>query len=238
MRTSYGHHERALFRPLRPSRPLGGEKQVAEVNRLAQRRSGRGVMEKPSIRPPGRFEFLSLSISRMWHGCRASRNCLSCGAGCPACRIADGPSARRVKNDSLLSTRLVPFAAPQAGQPAKQQTGLSALPRQPGYGKPLDAPPAIFILGARPSRRLAAAGWRERKRHERRAPASCGCTAPVHPDVVGRAGLFQPAAHWMQNIMLRRRAGTDAPYLHHRQHRDAPAPRVQRNIGLSGHGEL
>jgi len=46
--------------------------------------------------------------------------------------------------------------------------------------------------------------------------------APVHPDVVGRAGLSQPAAHWRQNIMLRRRAGTDAPYLHHRQHRDAP----------------
>jgi len=46
---------------------------------------------------------------------------------------------------------------------------------------------------------------------------------PVYPDVVGRAGLSQPAAHGMQNIMLRRRAGTDAPYLHHRQHRDAPA---------------
>jgi len=45
---------------------------------------------------------------------------------------------------------------------------------------------------------------------------------PVYPDVVGRAGLSQPAAHGMQNIMLRRRAGTDAPYLHHRQHRDAP----------------
>jgi len=44
----------------------------------------------------------------------------------------------------------------------------------------------------------------------------------VYPDVVGRAGLSQPAAHWMQNIMLRRRAGTDAPYLHPRQHRDAP----------------
>jgi len=45
---------------------------------------------------------------------------------------------------------------------------------------------------------------------------------PVYPDVVGRAGLSPPAAHGMQNIMLRRRAGTDAPYLHHRQHRDAP----------------
>ncbi|MBM3821971.1 MAG: hypothetical protein FJ404_03605 [Verrucomicrobia bacterium] len=44
----------------------------------------------------------------------------------------------------------------------------------------------------------------------------------MDPDVVGRAGLSQPAAHWMQNIMLRRRAGTDAPYQHHRQHRDAP----------------
>jgi len=48
--------------------------------------------------------------------------------------------------------------------------------------------------------------------------------SPVHPDVVGRAGLSQPAAYWMQNIMLRRRAGTDAPYLHHRQHRDVPCP--------------
>jgi len=46
--------------------------------------------------------------------------------------------------------------------------------------------------------------------------------ASVYPDVVGRAGLSQPAAHGMQNIMLRRRTGTDAPYLHHRQHRDAP----------------
>ena len=44
----------------------------------------------------------------------------------------------------------------------------------------------------------------------------------MYPDIVGRAGLSQPAAHGMQNIMLRRRAGTDAPYLHHRQHRDAP----------------
>jgi len=44
----------------------------------------------------------------------------------------------------------------------------------------------------------------------------------VYPDVVGRAGLSQPAAHGMQNIMLRQRAGTDAPYLHHRQHRDTP----------------
>jgi len=50
----------------------------------------------------------------------------------------------------------------------------------------------------------------------------------VYPDVVGRAGLSQPAAHWMQNIMLRRRAETDAPYLHHRQHRDAPEDRAQR----------
>jgi len=49
----------------------------------------------------------------------------------------------------------------------------------------------------------------------------------VYPDVVGRAGLSQPAAHWMQNIMLRRRAGTDVPYLHHRQHRDAPNPRLR-----------
>jgi len=55
-----------------------------------------------------------------------------------------------------------------------------------------------------------------------------GATPPcptVYPDVVGRAGLSQPAAHGMQNIMLRRRAGTDAPYLHHRQHRDAPPAR-------------
>jgi len=52
-------------------------------------------------------------------------------------------------------------------------------------------------------------------------------SAPVYPDVVGRTSLSQPAAHWMQNIMLRRRAGTDAPYLHQRQHRDAPNPRVR-----------
>jgi len=26
---------------------------------------------------------------------------LSCAAGCPACRIADGPSARRVKKEAL-----------------------------------------------------------------------------------------------------------------------------------------
>jgi len=41
----------------------------------------------------------------------------------------------------MLSTRLVPFVAPQAGQPAKQQTGLSALPRQPGHRQPLVACP-------------------------------------------------------------------------------------------------
>jgi len=28
-------------------------------------------------------------------------SCLPCGAGCPACRIADGPTARRVKNEAL-----------------------------------------------------------------------------------------------------------------------------------------
>jgi len=39
----------------------------------------------------------------------------------------------------MLSTRLVPFVAPQAGQPAQQQTGLSALARQPGHRQPLDA---------------------------------------------------------------------------------------------------
>jgi len=54
----------------------------------------------------------------------------------------------------------------------------------------------------------------------------------VYPDVVGRAGLSQPAAHGMQNIMLRRRAGTDAPYLHHRQHRDAPLNVVKICQGL------
>jgi len=31
---------------------------------------------------------------------RVFRSGLSCGAGCPACRIADGPSARRVKNEA------------------------------------------------------------------------------------------------------------------------------------------
>jgi len=40
----------------------------------------------------------------------------------------------------MLSTRLVSFVAPQAGQPAIQQTGLSALPRQPGRRQLLDAP--------------------------------------------------------------------------------------------------
>jgi len=45
-----------------------------------------------------------------WGG-RACRSCLSCGAGCPACRIADGPSARRVKNDALPCT-------PRAGFPS------------------------------------------------------------------------------------------------------------------------
>ncbi|MBM3823765.1 MAG: hypothetical protein FJ404_12910 [Verrucomicrobia bacterium] len=44
------------------------------------------------------------------------------------------------RGPSMLSTCLVPFVAPQAGQPAPQQTGLSALPRQPGHRKPLDAP--------------------------------------------------------------------------------------------------
>jgi len=57
----------------------------------------------------------------------------------------------------------------------------------------------------------------------------------VYPDVVGRAGLSQPAAHWMQNIMLRRRAGTDAPYLHHRQHRDAPVgTRCIQSLSVTG----
>ncbi|MBM3822425.1 MAG: exosortase system-associated protein, TIGR04073 family [Verrucomicrobia bacterium] len=45
----------------------------------------------------------------------------------------------------------------------------------------------------------------------------------------------------MQNIMLRRRAGTDAPYLHHRQHRDAPPWVWAREIplyNLSGLGNL
>jgi len=46
----------------------------------------------------------------------------------------------------MLSTRLVPFVAPQAGQPAQQQTGLSALPRQPGHRQPLDAPTAEGVL--------------------------------------------------------------------------------------------
>jgi len=54
----------------------------------------------------------------------------------------------------------------------------------------------------------------------------------VYPNVVGRAGLSQPAARWMQNIMLRRRAGTDAPYLHHRQHRDEPAKVGDRGFSL------
>jgi len=39
----------------------------------------------------------------------------------------------------------------------------------------------------------------------------------------------------MQNIMLRRRAGTDAPYLHHRQHRDAPqAHRCIQRLSVTG----
>jgi len=36
----------------------------------------------------------------------------------------------------------------------------------------------------------------------------------------------------MQNIMLRRRAGTDAPYLHRRQHRDAPL-KASRKSGMT-----
>jgi len=68
-----------------------------------------------------------------------------------------------------------------------------------------------------------------------RSPTTFGYTEriPVHPDVVGRAGLSQPAAHWMQNIMLRRRAGTDAPYLHHRQHRDARNAFVPQDRALN-----
>jgi len=58
---------------------------------------------------------------------RASRSRLSCGAGCPACRIADGPSARRVKNEALPCSPRAWFASsPQVGQPGHQQTVLSA----------------------------------------------------------------------------------------------------------------
>jgi len=82
---------------------------------------------------------------------------------------------------------------------------------------------------------IAAAGWRERKRRERGVPTSSGCAGltAVYPDVVGRAGLSQPAAHGMQNIMLRRRAGTDAPYLHHRQPLDAPDFQLHPGLVLS-----
>jgi len=83
---------------------------------------------------------------------------------------------------------------------------------------------------------IAAADWPKRKRRERRAPRTAsGCTkrGTVYPVVVGRAGLSQPAAHGMQNIMLRRRAGTDAPYLQHRQHRDAPNEESAMKSGLN-----
>ncbi|MBM3823608.1 MAG: hypothetical protein FJ404_12100 [Verrucomicrobia bacterium] len=42
-------------------------------------------------------------------------------------------AAVEARGPSMISTRLVSCVASQAGQPAKQQTGLSALPRQPGH---------------------------------------------------------------------------------------------------------